>query len=628
MTPPSLPLSSSLLSLSTSSVAFFVVVVIVLLGLTGSIRRSIRPFASLSQSESSPSPPPRTTSNYNESITVSSKAPSSKPPFVEPSKQHDSGFNYVLSNPSGDSFVRFIRSTETNIDRSLRLSAERQQYHKTHRFDRLHTLLWVIESLSQPCLFRSMEKTHHKRSNRTGIEENILAILESTEAKDTRDTNDDRIAFIEAVRAASFIPENGTAPTYKMHKAVFNILRVGKSLELIMSSYQLLIELNKRFPRVHVSKSSSTDSHELIIFNEDWLPFVLSSETVCSERQAAGGNSIGPLDYSGFTLLIQELDEVVKRTNLQAIDTKYLRNMLLLQYLVNVLEGDLLPRKIVYEETSNWNLLRESLLNMLLGSRRINYKVLMKDCLSILSGLCQVLAGINNHHECSENSVTKPPEDCDPALAFALLDEEKSTCVAIQKLLTMIMELDKSKKNADMLGHTTRADGVRTPLMEIIVDELNYERDIVSPFLQVFSEPKWKLEIIVHYFSKYITKASQSVGTKAFDYIVQDDATFDGILKYFSNSINLKNFLKKISTEIVQLLLAHAFQAYLSISSQYIEGDVDSKENVGNSSLVQICKDVICTFKSLSAIDENIEILPIAKEALFAAATILAMSNS
>ncbi|KAK3207037.1 hypothetical protein Dsin_021083 [Dipteronia sinensis] len=468
-----------------------------------------------------------------------------------------------------------------------------------------------------------MEKTNHKRSNRTGIEENILAILESTEAKDTRDTNDDRIAFIEAVRAASFIPENGTAPTYKMHEAVFHILRVGKSLELIMSSYQLLIELNKHFPRVHVSKSSSTDSHELIIFNEDWSPFVLSSETVCSERQAAGGNSIGPLDYSGFTLLIQELYEVVNGTNFQAIDTKYLRNMLLLQYLVNVLEGDLLPRKIVYEETSNWNLLRESLLNMLLGSRRINYKVLMKDCLSCFSGLYQVHAGINNDHGCSENYVTKPSEDCYPALAFALLDAEKSTCVAIQKLLTMIMELDTSKKNADMLGHTTRADGVRTPLMEIIVDALNYERDIVSPFLQVFSEPKWKLEIIVQYFSKYITK----VRTRRSNGPI-DDATFDGILKYFSKSINLKNFLKKISTDIVQLLLAHAFQAHLSISSQYIEGDVDSKENVGNSSLVQICKDIICTFKSLSAIDENIEILPMAKEALFAAATILAMSNS
>ncbi|KAL5774357.1 hypothetical protein ACOSP7_011914 [Xanthoceras sorbifolium] len=469
-----------------------------------------------------------------------------------------------------------------------------------------------------------MEKTTHKRSNRTGIEENTLAILESTEAKDTRDTNDDRIAFIEAVRAASFIPETETAPTYKMHEAVFHILRVGKSLELIMSSYQLLIELNKRFPRVYVSKSFSSDSHELIVFNEDWSPFVLSPDAVCSERQAARANSIGPPDFSGFTLLIQELGGVVNGTNFQAVDTEYLRNMLLLQYLVNVLEGDFLPRKIVYEETSNWNLLRESLLNILLGSRRINYKVLMKDCLSILSGLCQARAGINNDHGCSENSGTKPSEDCDPALVFALLDAEKNTCVAFQKLLTIIMELDTSKINADMLGHTTRADGVRTPLMEIIVDELNYDRDMVSPFLQVFSEPKWKLEIIVQYFSKYITKPSvrtrRSNGPK-------DEATFDGILKYFSNSINLRNFVKKMSTEIVQLLLAHAFQAHLTISSQYIDGNGDSKENIGNSSLVQICEDIICAFKSLRAIDENIEILPVAKEALFAAATILAMNS-
>ncbi|KAK1563057.1 hypothetical protein Q3G72_021574 [Acer saccharum] len=87
--------------------------------LTGSIRRSIRPFASLSPSESSPpSPPPRTVSSI-ENSTVSSKAPSSKPPFVESSRQHDSGFNYALSNPSGDSFVRFMRSTETNIERLI-----------------------------------------------------------------------------------------------------------------------------------------------------------------------------------------------------------------------------------------------------------------------------------------------------------------------------------------------------------------------------------------------------------------------------------------------------------------------------------------------------------------------------
>ncbi|KAH7570629.1 hypothetical protein ACOSP7_018923 [Xanthoceras sorbifolium] len=86
-----------------------------LIGSRPSLR--LRPFASLGPSESFPSPPPRTASS-NESSTVSSKAPSSKP-FVESSRQHNPGFNYALPNPSGDSVVRFIRSTETNIERLI-----------------------------------------------------------------------------------------------------------------------------------------------------------------------------------------------------------------------------------------------------------------------------------------------------------------------------------------------------------------------------------------------------------------------------------------------------------------------------------------------------------------------------
>lgn len=77
------------------------------------------------------------------------------------------------------------------------------------------------------------------------------------------------------------------------------------------------------------------------------------------------------------------------------------------------------------------------------------------------------------------------------------------------------MELDKSKKKADMQGHTTRADGVRlhllyvdihfvcvcllfdesnyssgiqcrTPMVEVILDELTYNKEILCQFLQVF----------------------------------------------------------------------------------------------------------------------------------------------
>ncbi|XP_010248643.1 PREDICTED: uncharacterized protein LOC104591497 isoform X3 [Nelumbo nucifera] len=89
---------------------------------------------------------------------------------------------------------------------------------------------------------RSMENS--RRSNR-GIEENTLAILDSSGFKDARDVNDDRLAFLDAVRASSIVPEIGTAPTSKMLSAIFQILKDGTSLELIMESYQLLIELEK-----------------------------------------------------------------------------------------------------------------------------------------------------------------------------------------------------------------------------------------------------------------------------------------------------------------------------------------------------------------------------------------------
>uniref|UniRef100_A0A6N2KP90 Uncharacterized protein n=1 Tax=Salix viminalis TaxID=40686 RepID=A0A6N2KP90_SALVM len=68
----------------------------------------------------------------------------------------------------------------------------------------------------------------------------------------------------------------------------------------------------------------------------------------------------------GFLQLMQELGEVANEGNLQALEIKSLRNMLLFQYLINALEGDFLPRNRVYEETMNWTHLRESLLNLLL----------------------------------------------------------------------------------------------------------------------------------------------------------------------------------------------------------------------------------------------------------------------
>lgn len=471
-----------------------------------------------------------------------------------------------------------------------------------------------------------MESSSRSRSHAGSIEENTMAIIDAAGAKDTQDTNDDRMAFLEAVRASSIVPESGTAPTNKMLEAIFQILKVGKSLELIMASYQLLNELDKCFPRAYLSNvdksnSSCTALLEPVVVKEAWSPFSLGSDATCGERKTANKNSGGPLDSSGFHLLIQNIVKVTDEMNSQALNIKSLGNMFLFQYLVNVLEGDFLPRNSMYKETLNWTLLRESLINMLLGSRKISYKGLIKDCLSLISRLCHVYAGFSHDPSCEENSAGKQHEKCDTAVAIAFLEVKNCTCISVQKLLVLIMELDMSKKKADMQGHTTRADGVRTPLVEIIIDELTYNEDILSPFLQVFNEPKWKLEIALQYFWKYISKPS--VRTRRSNGPTED-ATFGGLLKYFSNNTNTKNVIRKIGTEVAQLLLAHAFQAYLSLSSeqQSVKGISNSKEDASISSL-EICKNMISAFNSFRGKDGHVEILPLGKEALFTAATIL-----
>lgn len=123
------------------------------------------------------------------------------------------------------------------------------------------------------------------------------------------------------------------------------------------------------------------------------------------------------------------------------------------------------------------------------SSRRINYKNLMRDCVSLMCRLhSQVHEGFSNSLDCSEGS-TKPSFNYDDTVATSSLEFGKSTCIAIQKLLmlvslwripyssitifeiviqwwllnygTQIMDLDASRKKADLEGQTTRVDGVR-----------------------------------------------------------------------------------------------------------------------------------------------------------------------
>ncbi|KAI3456197.1 hypothetical protein Pfo_012860 [Paulownia fortunei] len=412
-----------------------------------------------------------------------------------------------------------------------------------------------------------------------------------------------------------------------MFEAIFHILKDADSLDLIIASYQLLVELDKRFPRVYLSKGEPSDSSpskalsQLIMVEEAWLPFNFGLDSY-NEKGVATNHSRSSVDSLGFHALIQEIAKVAKERKSEAVETTFLKNLLLLQYLITVLEGDFLPRNCAYQENMNWTLLRESLLNMLLGSRKIMYKGLMKDCLSIMCNMFQstVFSEESSYHE---NSSGELPHEINSAMALALPDVKKSTCTILKKLFLMIMELDSSRRLADQQGLTTRADGVRTPVVEIILDELIYNNDILCSFLQVF-DPKWKLEIIVQYFQKYIPK--YAVQTRRSSGAVNTE-NFDGVLKCLSTSNSTRSIIKKISMEVVQLLLAYAFQAYLAVSYHVSEGLSDTMEDVKSNSVVEVCKNVISAFTCLRQEDPDAEILCFGKEALFTAAAILSTKS-
>ncbi|KAK9051674.1 hypothetical protein SSX86_028302 [Deinandra increscens subsp. villosa] len=441
-----------------------------------------------------------------------------------------------------------------------------------------------------------------KRVGDGGMEENTMAILDTyCFSKSTQHIADDRLSFLEAVRSGFLVTENASVPTNKMYKAIFQILKVENSLDLIMTSYQLLLELDKHFPQA-------------------WSPFSFGTDATSSEKQDHGKVS-GSFDVTDFHLLIEDLSKVPDEANTEILNLQPLRNMLLFQYLVNVIEGDFVPRNLAFTEHSDWNNLRESLLNMILVSRKITYKTLVKDCLSTMCELSQYSRDCSHDTRPDETGSTEITEKCRTALAIALPGVVKSTCAAVQKLLLMIIELDSSKKEADLEGWTTRADGTRTPATEIILDELSYDKNILFPFFQALDKPKLKLDMIVQYLKKYIPKTSirtrRSNGST-------DDSTFGGVLNSFSNGNNTKSIIKKISSEVAQLLLAHAFQAYILLPSQH---STESKEDTAENSRPNICKDMISAFTCLKKADKHTEIQPFGKEALFTAAIMLSRNS-
>jgi len=112
-------------------------------------------------------------------------------------------------------------------------------------------------------------------------------------------------------------------------------------------------------------------------------------------------------------------------------------------------------------ESLDWVIFRESLLNMLLGSRKLVFKSLVKNCMYLLLNLFHPEVEDGVEGSIPSEGEAKSASDMDSSLNYLLLESER-TLVSLRKLFVMVMELDLIRKEADTLGLTSRADGFRS----------------------------------------------------------------------------------------------------------------------------------------------------------------------
>ncbi|KAL5211383.1 hypothetical protein ABZP36_022230 [Zizania latifolia] len=443
-----------------------------------------------------------------------------------------------------------------------------------------------------------------------GIEENAMVILDTSGIKEARDLDDDRAAFLDTVRSACLASDKPSPPSWRMYNAVFQILQNSSLLELTMASFHLLMELGKQYPRTYLTDSGSRQA--VVVVKESWSPFLLGNDVACGEIGASTSQLDHLFDSSRFSSLIEDMAETASD-----IDAKngieHIKNIVLLQYLVSTLEADFVPRNVAYKESSHWVIIRESLLQMLLVSRKLAFKSLVKNCMSLL--LNQYYREVENGISSKEGS-TKSASDLDSFLTVVSFEFERSALASVRKLFIMVMNLDLIRKEADKKGLTSRADGIRSPIMDVVLDELTYNISYLSPFLLTM-EWKWRLEIILQYFSKYCGKPV--VRTQRTDNS-QRDLTLENVLSLFSTATTAKSIVKKMGSEVAQLLLANAYQACLSVEGDSGK-DNDTTTKIGTT-LLQISDSFVSAFQNLKKISPNIQISSFEKEALFTAATL------
>ncbi|XP_057856043.2 negative regulator of systemic acquired resistance SNI1 isoform X1 [Cryptomeria japonica] len=477
-----------------------------------------------------------------------------------------------------------------------------------------------------------MEKPNGIRTRLQPLpEENIMAILDLIGVKDQHDIEDDKLTFLSAVRAISIVPQVAQVPTRKMYEAVFQILQDNRSLELTITSYQLLQDLEKCFPRVSIAKVeglSSTDTEtQLVINSEVWSPFGVSLENDSTEME---GHLSTDDDYIDFSKLLSSTQDIVNHVcdgdpmylgkgpelNVRSkqLTDDIMSKMMMFQYLVTLLRMDFISRCQVFKSNQKWPIIRNSFLNQLLGSQRANFKNLVKNLMRIVAATTREDSAMDldteHNSDCIPHKPLQKPDLADTEFRHTLSQ-------SVETLLTLVMELDTLKKEANQNRWTSRSDGSRTPVLEIVIDELSYNKELISPYLQGTVEAKWKTNIILTFFSKHCPRS-----IKMFERNI-DESTIIDIFNCFSNVTNVRIISKRMGEDVIQLLLVHGFQAYFSLQQGTCSLSHVKDNAEGETLLKETCKSFITSFRNLKRVYKELELVAGGREALFTAATIM-----
>eukprot|EP00249_Psilotum_nudum_P018121 c26646_g1_i1 orf=791-2134(-) len=425
------------------------------------------------------------------------------------------------------------------------------------------------------------------------IEDNILALADTVGVKEPEDIEDDKMSFLEAVYALPAAPDAAGAPTRRIYEAIFAILEENLSVGLNLASYFLLVELDKHYPRVNVEEllklSSSAAAKGLAFENEAFVTLLegIANETDTKQwMQTDSGQGQ------------QAKDGILHMGSHQIVGL-----VLRFKYFTHEIEQDFKIRYDSFKVTQNMDCLTDSfLIQIFKGPRR---KALVSLLLRLLARSC-----IYNDHKGQDYCFEEHGDMHSVKVQTAVMDLNKISS-SVQSLLLMIMDFDvEYGKRLESSPKQTKQEGNRISIWDLISDIIGYEKFLLAPLLQVLENPVYKMRVIFNYF---IRNAPQPIVKDLRE--KRDKATVEDFLNCFAQSNDARNIYRSIETDILQLLLAHAFNAFVMqyACSQHYAPDV---------TISGICKLLMSAFENIQTISGDFELHSAGRQALITAEVI------